>query len=51
MQVRMGSENCTYTHGVLNGQHLTDVRIRIVRVTEDKRIVAEGLDTSRLLAR
>lgn len=51
MQVRMGSENCAYTHGVLNGQHLTDVRIRIVRVTEDKRIVAAGLDTSRLLAR
>ena len=50
MQVRMGSENCAYTHGVLNGQHLTDVRIRIVRVTEDKRIVAAGLDTSRLLA-
>lgn len=46
----MGSENCAYTHGVLNGQHLTDVRIRIVRVTEDKRIVAAGLDTSRLLA-
>ena len=37
-------------HGVLNGQHLPDVRIRIVRVTEDKRIVAAGLDTSRLLA-
>ena len=50
MQVRMCSENCAYTHGVLNGQHLTDVRIRIVRVTEDKRIVAAGLDTSRLLA-
>ena len=50
MQVRMSSENCAYTHGVLNGQHLTDVRIRIVRVTEDKRIVAAGLNTSRLLA-
>lgn len=46
----MGSENCPYAHGVLNGQHLTDVRIRIVRVPEDKRIVAAGLDTSRLLA-
>lgn len=46
----MGSENCAYAHGVLNGQHLTDVRIRIVRVPEDKRIVAAGLDTSRLLA-
>lgn len=50
MQVRMGSENCPYAHGVLNGQHLTDVRIRIVRVPEDKRIVAAGSDTSRLLA-
>ena len=46
----MGSENCAYTHGVLNGQHLTDVRIRIVRVSKHQRIVAAGLHTSRLLA-
>lgn len=50
MQVRMGSEDCAYPNGILNGQHLTDVRIGIVRITEHQCIVAACLDTSRLFS-
>ncbi len=50
MQVRMSCRTARTRTEFIKGQHLTDVRIQIVRVSKHQRIVAAGLHTSRLLA-